>query len=225
MSKKIDLIYSVLETLREINDDSDFSEEFIADILDYNRAELIKQTLRYSGDVSQDFIQSLDRVKLNVGDVSSSALSDYDLNILVTDNIPIPLRVKQKEYFTRIGSLNVLEPSYTIIPFERLPFTGKGRFNKKQKYAAYADGKIYLTGDKSLIEFIAMEYINVRGIFANPDSVVEYNLNSSISHNWNYDYPLPETLTATLLKMVIQILTPKIELSSDKLNNATDGKT
>lgn len=224
MSKKIDLIYSVLETLREINDDSDFSEEFIADILDYNRAELIKQTLRYSGDVSQDFIQSLERVPVNVNDVSLSALSEYDLNILITDKIPVPLRVKQKEYFTRIGSLNPLEPSYTVIPFERLPYTGKGRFNKTQKYAAYSDNKVYVVGHKNLIEFIAIEYINIKGIFANPDAVVEYNLNSNVSHNWDYEYPLPESLTNVLLKMVLQAISPKVELPSDRLNDASNGK-
>lgn len=220
--KKIDIIYSIIEQLNDLSDDNNFSEEFIADQIDIYRNKLVKQTLRNSGDVSEDFIQSLDEVYMDMGDASISPKHDTDINILISDTtIPKPLRVKQKDYLTRIGPLNIFEPSYNIITIDRLPYIGKGKFNNTQKFACYYNNKILIAANKVLLEFIMIQYISVRGIFANPDEVVLYNSNTTVHHNWDYEYPMPDTMIDDLIKMVLQSFTLKLQLPTDRDNDAT----
>lgn len=223
-TKKIDIIYSVLEHIREINDDSDFSEEFVADQIDTVRNNFVKQTLRYSGDVTEDFIQSLDEVPVDLADSSASPIHSTNLSILISEDIPAPLRVKQKEYFTRIGSLNILEPSYNIIAYDSLPYVGNGKFNSKIISACYYKNFIILAANKSMLSFLGTEYINVRGVFGSPDEVETYNSISNIHHDWDYVYPIPDGMVHDLIKEVINTLSVKLQIAEDKINNSTNDK-
>jgi len=215
MSKKIDLIYSVLEIIRETYDDSEFTEEFIADQLDSARGSLMRQLLRYSGDVTEDFIQ---QVELNLSLADASLIEgNTDFKMLQSQEIPTILRIKRKPYITRVGSVFISKPSFTYVAAEHLPWVGKGRFNANAKYYAYLNNKIVIKGNANDAELATMEVGVLRAVFSSPDDV-------ETATNWNYEYPFPDSYRNELIQTTLQLISPKIELPTDKTNDAENTK-
>lgn len=215
MSKKIDLIYSVLELIREVYDDSEFTEEFISDQLDSARANLARQFLRYSGDVTEEFIQQIE-LTLSLADASITGGST-DFKMLQSQTIPTVLRIKRKPYITRVGSVFITKPSFTYVAAEHLPWVGKGRFNSNSKYFAYLNDTIIIKGNANDAELATMEIGVIRAIFASPDDLNE-------GTNWDYEYPFPDSYRNELIQATLQLISPKIELPTDTTNDAANVK-
>lgn len=220
MALKIDIIYSVLEKLQKINDDSSFTEELIAYTLDTARAEIINTYLKRPDFITRQYIQSLDEVAVSLDDDSLTTTAT-DTTLLASGVIPIPLNVRGKDYLTRVGTLSLQSPPYNYVGYDRFLYSGNGKYSSRQIYATYYDNRIFIKGSKNITEFILVDTINVEGIFAQPDEVVKYN-NSDSDLNWNYEYPLPENFVSLLESKTIELISPKLELQEDKINDAQE---
>ena len=215
------MAYDLWLTIRNghVVDDDDLDIRQIKFWIKNNRAVWVKNEVGKGYSLSQRFIQP---VKTGVYDYVSLIPTDIaqfgtvgDTILKTTIQIPNLIEYKGTPLLTKVGPALVNEGTFTIIPFECVPYIGNGRFNSNAIYAFWKDNYIYLISRGNSLNFTGMRKISIRGIFADPELVPGY-LNTDA-------YPITEALW-TYMKDIIMKTDVQMFLAtpSDKINESAD---
>lgn len=212
------MAYDLWLTIRNgrIVDDDDLDLRQIKFWIRNSRAVWIKNELNKGRDISQRFIQDMGCVSLERSDISICANFPLGCSILRTAaDVPNTIEHNGIPTLTRVGPATVNTGTFTIIPYERVPYAGNGRFNSKAIYAFWKDNRVYLVSNSSSLNFTGMQRINIRGVFANPESVPGYDSTK--------DYPISEALWTYLKDIVLKSdVTMFLSTIGDVVNDASD---
>lgn len=241
MSTKREIIYTVFERLNISSDDTDISEEFVAHLIDTNRAKLIRQL--YGSKTWDMPIEIKQELCLGLENVQNIDGQDCFGTILRTKDI-IPKGISVRGVDGAVLSIRTYDRKelyINIVPIERLPFIDQDPYTRSMVYAAIdTDRRVYfLSGNK---KFSMLEAIKINGIYEDVDAAYALGcqeLTTSISKEfygkptlpypveevcepWDREYPMEGSMQDNLVDMIVKVLTRTMALPEDEFNDAED---
>jgi len=211
------MAYDLWLTIRNgrISDDDDLDIRQLKFWIRNQRATWIKNELNKGRPISPKFIQDMGCVDLISTDVSVCPLLTVGSYLLRTTlQVPNTIERFNIPMLTRVGPATVNTGSYFIIPYERVPYVGNGRFNSQAIYAFWRDGYVWLTSKSTNLNYLGMKKANIRGVFADPESVPGYDATA--------DYPITEHLWVYMKDTVLKSdVTMFLSTIGDKVNDSS----
>jgi hypothetical protein len=219
------IVYSVLDILKERTDDSYYTEEHIIFLASKMRALLI------------------DRKYRNSRNQTYSPMSDENeqqicLDLVPSDNDALMCNGQWLESVQTIPSIvgdtqpklsvvsDVIHSMVTYIPVERMPYVGYNKWLRNIIYAAKSDnGKVYLNSNNP--QFMYLKKAKLSGVFSDPQEAVKLACDDDGNANkcniLEMKFPLEAALVPSCIEMVVQELTGSRYAPEDKNNDAKDG--
>lgn len=223
MATYAEIIYAVLDLLKERSDDAYYTEEHVLFFANSIRSVLLER--KYKGSRNSAF-----------NSMSSENLQQICLHLTPTSLLPgscggnwlvstetIPDFVPGFSVASCTGH-DLLPTNVTFIAKERMPYVGYNKWLKNIVYACRGDdGRLYLKGDNP--QFMYLEYVGLTGVFA--DSVKAAKLSHTAMTTGSCDimntkFPLEAGLIPSLIELVTQELLGSKYAPEDKDNNAKD---
>lgn len=221
------MAYDILQTIRngKVVDDDNVDIRDIRLWIKNSRAVWVKNELSKGRTISQRFIQDLGVLNMQLVNVSMISTISTDYKLLRT-TIPIPNTIECNGIptLTRVGPAMINNAAYTVVPYERLPYVGNGRFNTSRIFAFWKDNYIYLTTKLSSLQFSGMQKINVRAVLADPTEAATFlKTDGTPCYKPTDDYPLTEQLYVYMKDIILKSdIVTLLSTKADDLNNATD---
>jgi len=206
-----EIIYSIREQIREIVDDSNIDNREIIFYVNLLRSELIRNQLNQRNRVIDEEIKQ----NLNVDLVTHEALCTPSVNVLrSTEPIPNTINLHHKNTIYKISSTDVTDIPFSLVSFNRFPFTGYDYPNLI--YCTLdTENYLYLKSSNNLIDL--MNNVDVTLILENPFDVQNFSDNFDLD---TFDYPLKNEGFLKIMQEVIKILLNKLRIPEDTDNDA-----
>jgi len=218
-----ELIYSILLTIRPyISDDENVARRLIAFEIHSQRALWLRNEFNKNRTIDPAFIQDLGCVELERTDTAECCEITSDCLILKTvQKIPNTIERHNSTTITRIGPVDKMSVSFSLVPYGQAIFAGNGRFNKNEVFAFLRNGHIYIkTNNKSLSTF--MKYVNIQGVFENPTEAANFlTCDNAPCYDDNSAYPINKWLVPYITAEVIKKMAPSAQQPVDKSNDAS----
>tara|TARA_R110000787_G_scaffold93733_12_gene196048 strand:- start:1481 stop:2179 length:699 start_codon:yes stop_codon:yes gene_type:complete len=170
----------------------------------YYRAMLIRRDYARNGNITRHLEQDLKCVKLKK--VEGSKCCNLPSGVKVYKSIePIPktVRLNFKDAITHVGDITGLQtiPIVDAITVQWLPYD---KYVRKEKRAYMIEDHLYIYNANGL------EFINVRGIFEDPEDLAGYDCDGSDCYDEHSDYPIPmdmiQVITEGIASKELQML-------------------
>ena len=208
-----ELIYSVLDRIKAISDDSIITEDHVIFTIDKVRAALLYQ--KY-GEVKREVIESnYQTLCLDLEQVVNSDVCG-EVYMRTTKSIPSLLNIGN----TSIYPLDFYKGNIDFVSRERMKYVGYNKFLQNVIYASLnPDGHVYLKSKNP--QFLYLEKISITGIFENAMEASELEC-SQICESWDRVVPLEEDLIPILIETVVKDLLGALYRPADEQNNMSD---
>ncbi|MFA5758697.1 MAG: hypothetical protein WC942_04970 [Clostridia bacterium] len=201
------------------SDDENISDEQYAFIINYYRAQLIKQEIEKGKNVKDLYIQNLGKVAISKAD-KNECCDVSNCALRTTLKIPKPVESTTGLNLTFVGLLNGT-------PFQRYTFNSS-IWKKYNKYTKNSPGYYYQNGYIYLLNVpnIMLSYINIQGIFENPQEAVGFSTckcpdnNTECISGFDFEYPIPPYWIDTIIKMMA---TSELKLALNTLDTTNNG--
>ena len=214
-----EIIYIILDQLKNTSDDSLFTEDHISFLADKYRTFLLKQ--RYS-DIKKQIPESnyqticLDLIKV-------PAIDNYSCGGYY-------LKSKEKiPYLMKIGNTVVYPTDYyqgniTYISRDRMRYVGYNKWMKNIIYCSLApDGYLYFKSENP--QFRYLEKVRFTAIFEDAEKVSELSCDDNDTNSCTLldkIFPLEEALVPTLIELIVNEIKKATYSPEDQANNAED---
>lgn len=220
MSTYKELVYMVLDEIKNISDDSFFTEDHVIFLLNKYRTFLLKQ--RYA-DVKKQIPES------NYQTICLT-LSKYN-NIDDICGTELYLRSNEKiPNLMKIGSPMVYPIDYyqgtvTYISRERMKYVGYNKYLQNIIYVSLGpDNHLYFKSSNP--QYLYMEKAKMTGVFEDSEAASKFNCQEEDEITscdiLDKDFPLESALIPTMLELVVKELLGASYRPEDSENNATD---
>lgn len=217
MSTYRELIYMVMDKLKQNVDDTYFTEDHVRFLLDKYRNFLLKQDKSPDSEFSEANYQTicipLVEVPAIMGEACESGLylrSKDKLPSLLGKGITI---VQPEDYF---GSIHI-----TFVDKNRFRFTGENKYLKNIIYVTLYDSYLWLKAENP--QFIYLQKVRMTGIFEDPSEAAKLACEPECD-NLDSKFPLSDDKVPQLLEFVYKELQLPVVEPEDKDNNAQDDK-
>ena len=218
------IAYDILSTVRQLHDDSDIDIRLIKQWIKNSRSVWITNELNKFKPVPPDFIQDLGCADLVAEDVSLCGLNTCCKILRTNLTMPVFLTAGSEPAITRVGPTLLDRGSFRIIPYERVPFIGSGRYNQNSIYTFLYNEYIYVASNSNSFDFLGMRKINIRGVLADPEDAARFvDGSGNLCYTDSSNYPITDRLVTYLKDIVIRTdIKIMLSLLPDKFNNASD---
>lgn len=225
MAKFSEIIFSVLDILKERADDAYYTEEHIIFLASNMRALLIDRKYKNSRNQTYSVMSDENEQQICVDLIPS------DGDLLLCDGAwlhsvqEIPGTIGGVE--PKVSLLNdLVHTMVTYIPAERMPYVGYNKWLKSIIYAAKSnDNHLYLKGLNP--QFMNLKKVKVSGVFSDPVEAAKLSCDNNGNYNQcsilDMEFPLESALVPSCIEMVVQELTGSRYAPEDKNNDAKDG--
>ena len=208
-----ELIYSVLDRIKAISDDSIITEDHVIFTIDKVRAALLYQ--KY-GEVKREVIESnYQTLCLDLEQVTNSDVCG-EIYMRTTKSIPSLLNIGN----TSIYPLDFYKGNIAFVSRERMKYVGYNKLLQNVIYASLnPDGRVYLKSKNP--QFLYLEKISVTGVFENAMEASQLEC-SQICEHWVRIVPIEEDLIPVLIETVVKDLLGALYRPADEQNNMSD---
>ena len=216
------LAYSTLLKMRpHLSDDENLDIREVKEEYHRQRALWIRNDLNKNHTIDPNITQTIPCAELTVVDSSTCCDVDLGCDILRT-NIRIPnfIELHKEPAIVRIGPMDNLGIKYTVVPVDRLPYVGNGRYNKNHVYAFILDGYIYVYSKSIVYKYL--ERISIRGVFENPQELhtIIDTCSNDVCYSDDDTYPLNRWMVPYIEAEVMKKFIPSLNQPVDQSNNA-----
>jgi hypothetical protein len=195
-----EIAYNLLNLIRggKSHHDENISLDQIKFNVQHYRAVLVRRDFQRNGMITRHLEQSLGCMQLEKVDGSQCCGLDIGCMVYKT-KLPVPrtLRFNFEDAITFVGAADGLT---------RIPLISSSiiKYIQYEKYTS-ENKKAYMIGDY-LYVFNAegMEYINIRGVFENPEDLSMYDCDGSECYDDNSEYPLPADMLQAINSGLMQ---------------------
>ena len=221
MSTFKELIYLVLDELKGMSDDFDFTEDHVHYLLTKYRAFLLKQ--RYSDikkQIPESNYQTICLDLINVPAISGEPCTGG-----------VYLRSKQKvPFLMQIGTPRVYPIDYyqgeiTYVSRDRMRYVGYNKFLQKVIYCSIGPDN-YLYFKSSNPQYLYLEKVKFTGIFQDSmqasDLQCPDNNGETVCDPIDRTFPIEDALVPPLIELVVKELAGSAYKPDDEANNAKD---
>lgn len=226
-----------MATLNEIiyilkNEINDYSAEYKVSnrqfefMVNYVRSTLIKRDHDKGKSLSSNVIQNLGPVPMGRVNKSGEPANTLAGEILTTvSTIPHPLECNAKDLITYVGGTDRESPFDFSNRSYAAHWAKYNAYTSGLKKSFYRDGRIYVTGDKSL----AIKQLWIEGVFEDPRDVYNFKIaNHGSVPPIDYaelPYPMSEYMIEAMTAMIKKgELDMKLTIARDNVNNGADAK-
>lgn len=221
MSTFKELIYLVLDELKGMSDDFDFTEDHVHYLLTKYRAFLLKQ--RYSDikkQIPESNYQTICLDLINVPAISGEPCTGG-----------VYLRSKQKvPFLMQIGTPRVYPIDYyqgeiTYVSRDRMRYVGYNKFLQNVIYCSIGPDN-YLYFKSSNPQYLYLEKVKFTGIFQDSmqasDLQCPDNNGETVCNPIDRTFPIEDALVPPLIELVVKELAGSAYKPDDEANNAKD---
>lgn len=190
-----ELVYDLLERYQNIiSDDIDIDFRKVAFWVHNQRALWISNNLKKLRYVQDVIAQEIRDVELEI--VDNINIGGLNLPIgkkVLRSKIQLPKFITgyNRDALLSVNSLDITNPKFTLIQYDRAPYIASGKTNKNEIYTFLYNGRLYFIGNRDSIKWKGLRYVNVYGIFDNPEDVAPLlDRNGNTIWDWDSPYPL-----------------------------------
>ena len=211
-----EIAYNILNTYRggRLNHNEHISLDQVKFTVKYYRAMLIRRDMAKNGFVSNGVEQDLNCLKLEIIDSSKCCNLKTDCDVYRTkETLPKFIRLAFNDAITYAGNATGLT-SYQIVEPHMVQFLPWDKYTKDKKKVYILDNYLYLyNGDGD-------DFINIRGIFENPEELGKYTSCDEVPcYDEDSEFPLP----MDMLQMITQgILAGEMKILAMNMNDSTN---
>lgn len=220
-----EVVYSVLDILKERVDDAYYTEEHIIFLASKMRALLIER--KYRNSRNQVFSPMSDENEQEIClDLQPAADAGLLCNGQWLESVQkIPSIIGDTEPKVSVVS-DMIHSMVTFIPAERMPYVGHNKWLKNIIYAAKSrNDRLYLNSVNP--QFMYLKQAKVSGVFSDPQEAAklacEQDGDANKCNILEMKFPLEAALVPSCIEMVVQELTGSRYAPEDKNNDAKDG--
>lgn len=218
-----EMTYMVLDELKQLADDSYYTEEHILFLLSRMRALLLMR--KYAAQRTSDLVPSSDYQQLcfdlETTDMKPGICGGSDW-LRSTKQVPDLLGIGNTQAFPVSMLTNDI---VTFIPPERMPYIGYNKWLRHIIYVAIGTDH-YLYVHSANPQFKYMKKMKLNGVFEDADKAAELECNPDgtavVCDVLDREFPLDEGLQAACIEYVVQELMGSRYAPKDKQNNAED---
>ena len=221
MSTFKELIYLVLDELKGMSDDFDFTEDHVHYLLTKYRAFLLKQ--RYSDikkQIPESNYQTICLDLINVPAISGEPCTGG-----------VYLRSKQKVPFLmqigtpRVYPIDYYQGTFTYVSRDRMRYVGYNKFLQNVIYCSIGPDN-YLYFKSSNPQYLYLEKVKFTGIFQDSmqasDLQCPDNNGETVCNPIDRTFPIEDALVPPLIELVVKELAGSASKPDDEANNAKD---
>lgn len=220
-----EIVYSVLDLLKEHVDDAYYTEEHVLFLATKMRALLLERKYKRTrnGSFSEMSEENKQQICLNVGPASILPLG-CGKGIWLQSAQKIPALLPGYNTVACTGH-DLIGTNVTFIPEERMPYVGYNKWLRNIVYAAKSrNGYLYLNSQNPQTKFL--ERVGLTGVFADPAEAAKLSheacMNGGVCNIMEQPFPLEASLVPSCIEMIVQELAPSRYAPEDKENNAKD---
>ena len=217
-----EITYMVLDQMKEITDDSYYTEEHIIFLASKMRALLLER--KYKNSRNQTFTPMSDEntqeICLELQPEELAPVGCTGMWLKSVKEIPDTINVSDAKIST---VSDMLQSTVTFIPAERMPYVGYNRFLQKILYAAKSDnGHLYITGSNP--QFMYLEKVRMTAVFSDPVKAAELSCDGEgkACDILEMKFPLESALIPSCIELTVQELMGSRYAPQDRQNNAKD---
>lgn len=217
-----EITYMVLDLMKELADDSYYTEEHIIFLASKMRSLLLER--KYKNSRNQTFTPMSDEnmqdicLELQPAELAPEGCTGMWLRSV--KEIPDTVNVTDAKLST---VSDMLQSAVTFIPSERMPYVGYNKWLQKILYASKSsDGHLYITGSNP--QFMYLEKVRMTAVFSDPVKAAELSCEGEgkACDILEMPFPLESALIPSCIELVVQELMGSRYAPQDKQNNAKD---
>lgn len=217
-----EIVYSCLDILKELSDDSYYTEENIIFLASKMRTLLLER--KYKNSRNQTFTPMSDEnmqdicLELQPAELAPAGCTGMWLRSV--KEIPDTVNVADAKLST---VSDMIQSAVTFIPSERMPYVGYNKWLQKILYASKSsDGHLYITGSNP--QFMYLEKVRMTAVFSDPVKAAELSCEGEgkACDILEMPFPLESALIPSCIELTVQELMGSRYAPQDKQNNAKD---
>ena len=219
MSKYSELVYMVLDEVKGMSDDFNFTEDHVVFLLDKYRAFILKQ--RYSDIKKQIPESNYQTICVDLMQVPAINGEPCEGGIYLRSTIKIPFLMQIGT--PKVSSIDYFQGEFAYINRDRMRYVGYNKYLKNMIYCSISpDGYLYFKSNNP--QFMYLEKVRFTGIFQDAKVVSEYQCNNegSVCNSLENDFPLEDALIPPIIELVVKELLGATYRPNDSQNNAHD---
>ena len=212
-----EITYDLFEVIRgaSIIDDEKIDKRLLINWINNQRSTFIKRQLDKGETLDNNLLQT-EIGTLEIIDSSLEATLNSFKNILRTTTVIIPtIELRHSNAILEVSSPDVLENTFSLIPFDQLRWSGNSKFNSKQWFVAIRNGYYYVKSGMNNLTPFTLSKIYIQGIFQNPTEISTFVIKTS---NYPINRNILEYLKVEILKTNVLNL---LQLPSDTSNDGS----
>ena len=222
---KAELIYDLWQVITPlVSDDSIVDERMLSYWIDNQRATWLRNELNKNRTIDDNIQQSLGAVELEIVDtIENTDITGISHKILKSKlQIPVAIELHNSTAITRVSSLDLKQKKFSFVDYTAVPYVGNGKFNKNFVFAFLKGGYMYVVSNCNNPVTKALKYINIRGVFENPEEVGRFKeLDGTSCYTSDSPYPINKWILGYIKDAIIKLdLRPFVQPVIDESNDA-----
>lgn len=219
-----EIVYSVLDLLKERSDDAYYTEEHVTFLASRIRSVLLERKYKQSRNSSFAVMSDENKQQICLTVSPANLLPDGCGGSWLKSDAEIPSLMSIVSGVTCTGH-DLLPTMVTFIPKERMPYVGYNKWLRNIIYAARSEDRhLYLRSNNP--QFIHLTRVGLTGVFEDALEAAKLSheacLNGGICNILEQPFPLESALVPSCIEMVVAELIGSAYTPEDKQNNAKD---
>ena len=219
-----EIVYMVLDLMKERSDDAYYTEEHILFLASKMRVLLLERKYRGSRNTSYLPMSDENRQTVCLDLEPATDLSGYCAGGWLQSKQKLPDVVPGTSMNVYPVS-HLLNANVTFVAPERMPYVGHNRWLKGIIYCSRtSDGRLYFHSVNP--QFIYLEKVKAEGIFSDSEKAAELscdeNGEKSSCEVLDQNFPLEASLIPSCIELIVQELSGSRYAPEDKNNDAKD---
>lgn len=226
MASYNEIVYDIMELIRgnQLSDDTDISETQIRYHLSNQRSLWLRNEYNKPGrKIDSQIEQDLGCLELEEVDAADCCEIQSGCTALRTKKqLPKLLELHSGEAITRVGPINKMKAPFAFDSYNKAVYSVNNKYSRKSVTSFLLNGYIYLIIDDPAYQ--TLEYINVRGVFANPEDLKDYKCDHEGTACFSYDdeYPINNWMIPYIKEQILNQLGMSLQIPKDELNDAKE---
>lgn len=221
-----ELIFDILELVEahQITDDTDNAEDHIVFLYNQQRALWLRNEFNKPGrKIDPHLEQDLGCVELELADAADCCEISTGCKMLRTKvKIPATIELHSGPAITRVGPINKIKRPFTFDNYQKVYYTMNGKYTgNKGVWAFLLNDYMYLVTKDPAIQML--EYINVRGVFQDPQDLESFQCEDGSScFTYEDEFPVNNWMLPYMKEQVLMQLGVSNQQPKDMANDAQD---
>lgn len=219
-----EIVYAVLDLLKEHNDDAFYTEEHILFFAKQVRATLLERKYKQTRNSAFNAMSEENKQQICLMLEPAEVLPAGCGGMWLQSTAKIPDLLPE---FPAVActAFDLLDTNVAFIPEERMRYVGYNKWLVNIIYAAKSrNGYLYVKGFHPQMKFL--QRVGLTGVFADPEEAARLSheacMNGGICDIMEQHFPLETALVPSCVELIVQELIGPRNLPEDKQNNAKD---